>query len=205
MSSRFLVAIALLFTAAQGFVRFRPFRRTSFHSLNAEDGVSLFQLTDIETDALWLQSTICEWLDKEFIQQDIHQEIASRVKQVYAEERKRGVNDLGEMLMRLGSSLEDLSMREAFEGPWDIANKVSDCLMLRLDRELCDCADMSFLTPQTLATCIPTQSTIISSAAVYEASSKFIDSFTRYRFLKDFLDGKLPVASCAASTDLRGV
>lgn len=29
---------------------------------------------------------------------------------------------------------------EAFVGAWDVANKVSDFLMVRLDRELCSCA-----------------------------------------------------------------
>ena len=36
--------------------------------------------------------------------------------------------------------MELIDMNEAFVGAWDVANKVSDLLMVRLDRELCDCS-----------------------------------------------------------------
>lgn len=47
------------------------------------------------------------------------------MKGVYESGRGNGVNDLGEMLMTMGSSFETFNMKDAFVGPWDVANKVS--------------------------------------------------------------------------------
>lgn len=66
--------------------------------------------------------------------------IGENVCLVYTDLRSRqGVEDLGELLMNVGSAFEDFNMRDAFVGPWDVANKVSDLLMVRMNRELCAC------------------------------------------------------------------
>ena len=51
--------------------------------------------------------------------------LGERVKGVYERGRGSGVTDLGEMLMTMGSSFETFNMKDAFVGPWDVANKVS--------------------------------------------------------------------------------
>ena len=43
-------------------------------------------------------------------------------------------------MMNVGTGLETVNMGDAFVNAWDVANKVSDLLMVKMDRELCDCA-----------------------------------------------------------------
>ena len=42
--------------------------------------------------------------------------------------------------MIIGTELESFEMADAYVGARDVVNKVSDLLLLRLDRELCACA-----------------------------------------------------------------
>ena len=42
--------------------------------------------------------------------------------------------------MNVGTGLESVNMGDSFVNAWDVANKVSDLLMVKMDRELCDCA-----------------------------------------------------------------
>jgi hypothetical protein len=53
---------------------------------------------------------------------------------VYLEQRRAGRNDLGDMLMQIGSSFEDFDMEDAFVGPWDIANKVLRSIYYVIDQ-----------------------------------------------------------------------
>lgn len=109
-------------------------------SNNMEDGVTLISLLNTEQDGNFLKESIQRWLDEEYIPQDCHLDLGNKVKNVYTTNRNKGVNDLGEMMMDVGTALESYDMGDAFVGPWDVANKVSDFLMVRLERELCACA-----------------------------------------------------------------
>ena len=97
---------------------------TRLPHLGAENGVNMGSMTLHLEDAEWLGDTIRSWLDSEFIALPVHKKISERVQAAYVEERSKGVDDLGEMLMRVGSSLEETDFEDAFVGPWDIANKV---------------------------------------------------------------------------------
>ncbi|KAJ1422457.1 hypothetical protein B484DRAFT_452362 [Ochromonadaceae sp. CCMP2298] len=111
---------------------------------SVEDGVSLAALTNTEQDSVFLQQAIRKWLDEEWIVQDVHARMAEKVAQVYLEGRRQGMDDLGEVMLEVGTTLESFEMADAFVSGWDVANKVSDLLMVRLDRELCACmGDMS--------------------------------------------------------------
>jgi hypothetical protein len=109
-----------------------------------EDGVSLASLENVEDVGLFLRNSVMKWLDDEYIPQDIHRVLGEAVQQVYLSKHTAGVTDLGEMMMSVGTALEGMDMKESFVNAWDVANKVSDLLMLKLDRELCACmGDMS--------------------------------------------------------------
>jgi hypothetical protein len=111
---------------------------------NMENGVSLATLTDTAQEARFLQQAITKWLDDEWIVQEVHKKVGLKVAEVYLEGRQSGMDDLGEVMLEVGTTLESFDMADAFVSGWDVANKVSDLLMVRLDRELCDCmGDMS--------------------------------------------------------------
>ena len=130
-----------------------------------EDGVSLSSLVDFNEVGIFLGNSIQKWLDDEYIPLNVHKVIGDNVKQTYLFQRIAGVNDLGEMMMDIGTSLETVDMNEAFVNAWDVANKVSDLLMIKLDRELSACSgDLSrFLNDEIDRNFITTSDTIDSN------------------------------------------
>ena len=168
-----------------------------------ENGVSLMNLKDFETEGRFLRDSIVRWLDTEYIPQECHVRIANKVDAMYGILRKNGVNDLGELLMEVGTGLESFDMERAFVNSWDVANKVADLLMIRMGRELCECsgdmleyaidnADSSAKfgadsnNPPKLQV-FPT----VTSTELRDAVGNFPNEFSRYIFLRNFLDGEL--------------
>lgn len=97
------------------------------------DGVSLGGLINIHTDAKSLGLCITKWLDDEWIPQACHERIGNKVMETYVSLRNEGTTDLGEMLMGMGVALESFDLEDAFVNAWNIANKVSDLLISRLN------------------------------------------------------------------------
>ena len=107
---------------------------------NVEDGVNISSL-GVEDVGAYLRTSLASYLDKEFIAQEVHAAIGKRVEELYISGRREGVCDLGEMLMLVGTRLTDTTdISKSFLNEWDLANLVSDFLMVKLDRELCACA-----------------------------------------------------------------
>jgi hypothetical protein len=169
-----------------------------------EDGVSLLNLVEVEKDAAFLRDEIRQWLDTEFIPQPVHEMLGRHVEKVYIASRQRGVNDLGEMLMDIGSSLEDVKMKEAFVGAWDVANKASDLLMNRMNRELCSgCRGTIHCGPKA-EVAIPVSAfdkttrivkgAFVTNCEVSLARKSLLTEFMRYSFLKKFLEGEIPLS-----------
>ena len=107
----------------------RPFARpppslSSGNSPAVEDGVSLASLTDPDVDGAFLNAAVVQWLDGEYIVQDVHRTIGAAVQTSYARSRRDGASDLGEVMMNVGTTLEGVNMRDAFVNAWDVANKV---------------------------------------------------------------------------------
>ena len=177
-----------------------------------EDGVPLTSI-DFENEGKYLSASIKQYLDDEFIKQDIHAIIGDAVGAVYVAERSNGVSDLGDMLLRVGGALETLDMKEAFVGPWDVANKVADLLMFRMGRELCSCTeDLSKFTEDdisrssynpknavfvvfdggfTKTSNFSSKSAIVSADCMKSNLENLYNEFQRYTFLRDFADGDI--------------
>lgn len=101
-----------------------------------EDGVILPTLPgeQLAEERDWLQKEITNWLDTEWEQgspQPIHSEIGQRAAQIYYRLRMEGENDLTSILFALGGGLETMDFSRAFVGPWNVANKVSELLLLQ--------------------------------------------------------------------------
>ena len=165
---------------------------------------------DIDTSCAYLEESIRVYLDNEWIKQPIHKRLGEQVSLIYGKARREKViTDLGEMMMEIGTELESVSFDrtydgegDAFVGPWDIANKVSDLLMQRLDLELCGCAATDTTTALEnlegfvkvpfgdILMEIPA-ATGLSLFNIKNAIDSYETSFNRYLFLKQFLDGEV--------------
>ena len=83
---------------------------------------------------------------------------------------------------------ERFGFKDAFIGPWDVANKVSDLLMLRMNREVSNCGGCDMKTSQTINSELLGHIRKMSIKDMQEASIKFAPIFLRYKLLRDFLD-----------------
>jgi hypothetical protein len=78
---------------------------------NVDDGINVSLLNDITGDSNFLHESIKSWLDEEYIIMNIHNQIGQRVSETYTYERMRGVNDIGDILVSIGTALESLDMK----------------------------------------------------------------------------------------------
>eukprot|EP01041_Mallomonas_annulata_P001885 gene1885-3655_t len=154
-----------------------------------EDGVDLSSLCNFLEDSAFLSESVRTWLDKEYIPQHVHTNIGERVGEIYIYERSKGTNDLGQMLVSVGTALENFDMNDAFVNGWEVANKVSDLLLLRMNRELCACAgDMSGFS--SLSSGTTRASGQITAEKLKSTTDRFKSTFSRYIFLREFLEGE---------------
>lgn len=211
--STFVIPQGLSFRRCPLSMQWSVTRGRSTTSLQAvEDGVALTSI-DFEKEGKYLSASIKQYLDDEFIKQDIHAIIGDAVGAVYIAERSNGVSDLGDMLLRVGSALETLDMKEAFLGPWDVANKVADLLMFRMGRELCSCTeDLSKFTEDdisrpsnkskdavfmvfdggfTKTSSLSSKSAVVSADCMKSNLENLYNEFQRYTFLRDFAEGDI--------------
>lgn len=175
---------------------------------NVEDGVNLLCLNDIQSDSIWLANSIEKWLNEEFIPLKIHNDISNIIKLVYIDARsKHNINDLGELLMEIGTKLETIDISDTFVNAWDIANKASDLLMIRMNRELCSCAgDLSnFTTDNEIMVTVKSSSTSINTIQLpiinenidikrlNKISNKLSAEFNRLTFIREFLEDEIDI------------
>jgi hypothetical protein len=162
-----------------------------------EDGVSLSLLKDHDEDGRYLGDAVCQYLNEEWIDQPVHRDIGNKLTELYISNRAEGVTDLGEFLMNTGTAFESFPMDQAFVNAWDIANKASDILMARMDRELCACmGDMSAYQPskseavdgQPVQDVELSYSYTVPLPSLSAVVAEFSGEFERYRFLQEFLD-----------------
>ena len=151
-----------------------------------EEG-SLVKLSTYSEDAQWLGTQITKWLNVEWIGQPVHEKIGSACSDLYKVGRESGITDLGEMLMEIGTGLERVSFDDpegdAYVNAWDVANKCSDLLMLRMDNELCDCmGDMSMFQQKEK------KEKGIDAELMDELASNLAGTFQRYKWMARFLD-----------------
>jgi len=93
-----------------------------------------------EDDPGWLSFMIARYLDDEWTEQPVHEDIGAAVAKLYKESREAGDDDMIAVLAKLSYGLKDMwktsNFQEAFEGPIDVANRAAEFLMLRLGRKV---------------------------------------------------------------------
>ena len=212
-----LIALELFtvfFSSYQSFKLARlPFTRSL--TLNSIIAPDLAARTGHEGDGEYLKQTIISWLNTEYIDQPCHYVIAQHVKDKYIELRKNSITDTGEIMVKIGTNLERYKsdFDKSFVGPWDIANKVSDLMFILLESPLSTSylADSSStaatkiddnrisitntqISPSATSTIaltptcsVPTVNILPSLYQQY--TDELSNMFTRYSFLKKFLEG----------------
>jgi hypothetical protein len=157
-----------------------------FPPASIEDGVSMSGvLEDHENDGKYFGDMMKQYLDQEWVEQDVHKRLGQFVTDRYIASRKEGVDDVGEMLMRIGIGLESFDMSEAYVNGWDVANKLSDLIMLKLDREVCSCG----LRGPPLEQSRSSMETFMSLKERMQSTElNLVTEFNRYKHLQEFLD-----------------
>ena len=174
------------------------FRSTrSFYPLStisgpADDGISLKNLGSINDDARYLNDCITEWLNKEYIELPIHRKIGTKVSQIYELQRETGIMDLGEILINMGTALESFDMENAFVNAWDVANKASDFLMFRMNRELSLCSGDIQAIVNSLENVkgFPFSTVSIKLSELDESARLLTSTFARYDLMRRLVDSE---------------
>jgi hypothetical protein len=77
----------------------------------------------------WLQLTLHQWLDQEYLPEAVNFQIAQRVSQIYIRQRIEGEDDLGSLLIAILIEMRAFDFSKSFYSEFAVANAVSDLLM----------------------------------------------------------------------------
>lgn len=85
----------------------------------------------------WLQASLHQWLDQEFIPEPINETIAHRAAQVFVRHRMEGETDVGSLVIAIVTEMQAFDFSRSFFGEFAVANAVSDLLMKSLGIDTC--------------------------------------------------------------------
>jgi hypothetical protein len=85
----------------------------------------------------WLQASLQQWLDAEFIPESINDAIAHRAAQVFVRQRMEGENEVGALVMAIVTELESFDFSQSFYSEFSVANAIGDMLLDSLGIERC--------------------------------------------------------------------
>ena len=87
-----------------------------------------------------ISAELQEMLDREWIEQDCHVTIGQNAADAYLGARAKGLDDVGSILQHVGEVMTTDFPVDAYVGPWDCANFVSDTLVALASGERCECS-----------------------------------------------------------------
>ncbi len=90
-----------------------------------------------EEEGEWLKAALHQWLDREFIPEQVNQTIAERAAQIFARQRMEGENDLGSLVIAIVTEMQAFDFSKSFFGEFAVANAVSDLILDSLGIERC--------------------------------------------------------------------
>jgi hypothetical protein len=99
--------------------------------------ITLPPATHPEEEEKWLQAALHQWLDQEFIPEQVNQKIAERAAQIFARQRMEGENDLGSLVIAIVTEMQAFDFSKSFFGEFAVANAVSDLILDSLGIERC--------------------------------------------------------------------
>lgn len=99
--------------------------------------VTLPPAKDPRLEGEWLQTTLQQWLDTEFLPEPVNQTIAERAAMIFMRQRMEGENDLGSLVIAIVTEMQAFDFSKSFYGEFAIANAVSDLLLDSLGIDRC--------------------------------------------------------------------
>ncbi|MDA0672562.1 MAG: hypothetical protein O3C67_02500 [Cyanobacteria bacterium] len=99
--------------------------------------ITLPPATNPSQEGEWLQATLHQWLDEQFIPEAVNRDIAHRAAQVFVRQRMEGENDLGSLVMAILTEMQAFDFSQSFFGEFAVANAVSDLLLDSLGIDRC--------------------------------------------------------------------
>lgn len=99
--------------------------------------ITLPPVEDSDREERWLQKSLREWLDREFLPEAINEKIAKRASQIFVRQRLEGENDLGSLVIAIVTEMQAFDFRESFYSEFAIANAVSDLILDSLGIDRC--------------------------------------------------------------------
>ncbi len=99
--------------------------------------ITLPPVQDPYQEGEWLQTTLHQWLDQEFLPEPVNQNIAQRAAQIYLRQRLEGENDLGSLVIAIVTEMQSFDFSKSFYGEFTIANAVSELLMDKMGIQGC--------------------------------------------------------------------
>ncbi len=85
----------------------------------------------------WLYQALRQWLDQEFIPEDVNCQIAHRASQVFVRHRMEGENDVGSLVIAIVTEMQAFDFSKSFFSEFAVANAVSDLLLESLGIDRC--------------------------------------------------------------------
>ncbi|MDY6782923.1 MAG: hypothetical protein SW833_10310 [Cyanobacteriota bacterium] len=99
--------------------------------------VTLPPMRNPQQEGEWLQNSLRDWLDGEFIPEDVNQTIAKRAAQIFVRQRLEGENDLGALVIAIVTEMQAFDFSKSFYSEFAIANAVSDLILDSLGIDRC--------------------------------------------------------------------
>eukprot|EP00798_Chlamydomonas_sp_ICE-L_P023555 gene23555-9079_t len=77
------------------------------------------------------------WLDEEWTPLEVHTRLGQATCEAYTNLRKQGEDEMGSILIGMSTSLMTFDFHDTFTSAFDVANKVSEVVMMRNGCDVC--------------------------------------------------------------------
>ena len=99
--------------------------------------ITLPALENPQQEGKWLKEALQKWLNREFIPENVNEEIAQQASQIFVRQRLEGENDLGALVVAIVTEMQAFDFSGSFYGECAIANAVSDLIVDSLGYDRC--------------------------------------------------------------------
>ncbi|MEL4894969.1 hypothetical protein [Crocosphaera sp. Alani8] len=99
--------------------------------------ITLPPIRNPQQEREWLQIALQNWLNKEFIPEQVNETIARRAAQIFVRQRLEGENDLGSLVIAIVTEMQAFDFTESFFSEFAVANAVSDLILDSLGIDRC--------------------------------------------------------------------